>query len=220
MQSYLGLSNSLQTAQGGAGGWTYETEFPDTASWSGVSGAFAFSTDKVTFNIDTSGSNMNYDHASINDNAFVLQIPMLVGTATTSGTLGQMAFGLNSLAGNLATTQDGIGFGIRIGEGEGRYRTTWGNNASILANVNNTVETPSSSDDHGIQLIRTTSTNAELKIMDNTFTSTTETQNTTIDSTLVGLRYSFASTVNEGTTMQFDGSWTSWKMASGVTVAP
>ena len=200
--------------------WTYETEFNNIDGWSGVSEAFNFATDKVTFNIDFSGYNMRYDHTSIDNNAFVLHIPMLVGTATKSGTLGQMYYGLNSLAGGLSTNQDSIGFGIRIGEGAGTYRSVWGDGGSSMSNLTNYTQSVASGNDFGIEIIRTTSTNVNAAIMNNTFSSDIETLSQTINSTVIGLRYSYAATQNEGTTMQFDGSWSSWKMASGVTVAP
>lgn len=200
--------------------WTYETQFNNITGWTGVSGAFTHSTDKIAFNVDTSLSNMYYDHTTISDTAWVLRFPLLLGTLVNGSALQQIYWGLNSAAGSFSANQDSVGFGIRFGEGGTSYRNIWGNAASMGANVDAYTETASSADDHGIQLIRTTATNVEGKIMNSAFSSTTETNNTTIDSTVQSLRYSYGVTLNEGTDTNVIGDFTAWYFANAVTVPP
>ena len=203
-----------------AAGWTFQTTFDNITGWTGVSGAFSHTTDKISFDADTSLSHMYYDLTTVSDTAWVTQFPLLLSTATEGGALQQIYWGIKAGTGDLDSSNDNVAFGMRYGEGAcSNYRNAWGNEASVRNNID-AYTTAIVSGNYGIQLIRTSSTNIEGKLMNSIFSTTTETNNTTIDSTITGLRYLWGGTINEGTNTNLIGSITSWKFANGVTVPP
>ena len=240
MQPYLGLSNSLQTAQAGGGAWDWDDDFisyaDDTAfavvyptTDSGEMKGQAASNDILVNQNGAVASNNDVLYrdfgSNLDDTAWVLRqaINLTVLTLTNAPYYSAMHYGLYSSTGNSGVTQDYIGTTIysRTGVSAWYAYTTDGGgvNTPYLGTAFARTLTPEMMYNEVIRLTATTFTNEFFS--DSGYSSSLEKESPTVASTVNSLRYWGTKSYDNALQGQISSTVDpNLQLADGVTVAP
>lgn len=161
----------------------------------------------IDFNTDTTNVVLYYDLTSISDSG--CNIRFKYTCANFSATVANIQYFLICLSdntSNIVTSNDSIGFGVRVDSAGSLYQAVYGDGGTPRANTQNFAESVGAETFY-IEIKRTSTTSFTVSLYsDAAYTTLVEAETVTIPATITGLRYIKLLTLAENATNELNGT--------------
>ena len=211
---------------GGGSAWDWEDDFSTDKGWVEVGTQFTIdlaNDDRLEYALKRDGSEheayVDALGATISDTAFVFQYHrVFTGNSSPDSYNKTTVFGLSSVTGGYASTQDFLGTQLTWGIDD-----TW---SCMSVNGNDYTYSPfatsfTTTEDYHVRDIRLSATSFKSEFFSDAYSSSVEAETITINSGVVSLRYPIHMSRGASTKTEIQNGYSDdFKLADGVTTAP